>query len=66
MLLFFSDIKTKPSERKRAKWLLVRKPTRESLDILYRHVRFARFNRNRDMSFTFEQNAKTGQERLNE
>ena len=66
MLLFFSDIKNKPSERERAKWLLARKPTRESFDILYRHVRFAGFNRNRGMSFTFEQNAKTGQERLNE
>lgn len=49
----------------RAKWLLVRKPTRESVDIFCRHVRFACFIRKRDISFTFEQNAKTEQERLN-
>ena len=66
MLLLFSDIKTKPSERKRTKWLLVTKLTREIVDIFCGHVRFARFNRKRDISFTFEQNAKTGQERLNE
>ena len=66
VLLFFSDIKNKPSERKGAKWLLVRKPTRESVDVFCRHVRFARFIRKRDIWFTFEQNAKTGQERLKE